>query len=293
MRSLAILVSISIAQVKAFMIDTASCKGNDLQFVRDAVNTAFEMSAKAAEQTSSDKRAQGLDPDDVNVMTAIFNPFEMDQNAGYLYKAFNGINGMATEFFNDDDLKAANGAEGKEVRRRRYTAIPTISRSATMANGTTPVVYSAAPDNPPPLKEDPHKVCAQDFGANIKPDAFMFTTTTEHALYDQVTICPWFLDYYNSKSFRQMRDLGHGKSAMWVKVSRAIKLDKWVAKIKYTPIDNVGLFDKVMLHEFMHTKAGGKQIDVNEWGGYGRNNSSLPPLPVANGLRMEKLSRAW
>lgn len=46
--------------------------------------------------------------------------------------------------------------------------------------------------------------------------------------------------------------------------------DKWITNRKYTPIDLVSLWDKVMLHEMTHTKAGGLKEDVGGFGGYGK-----------------------
>lgn len=92
-----------------------------------------------------------------------------------------------------------------------------------------------------------------------------YTVTPNAALkYNQIQICPWFLQYAMKKDPAFQNQI---KPDLIPRL--AVKLDEWVTKIVYTPIDLLGLFDKVMVHEMTHTRAGGRLDDVGGFGGYG------------------------
>jgi hypothetical protein len=77
----------------------------------------------------------------------------------------------------------------------------------------------------------------------------IYKSYTKDGMYDQVTICPWFLDYWTKKDKKTMEEIGHGDSANLVVFSRAITLPALVTFFKYTLIDKLSSFEKILLHE--------------------------------------------
>lgn len=62
----------------------------------------------------------------------------------------------------------------------------------------------------------------------------------------------------------------------------ALKLNEFVTDKWYTPVDLIMLFDKVMLHELTHTRAGTETIDVGGRSGYGWKSCSALSTVVTN-----------
>ncbi|KAL3429082.1 hypothetical protein BDV09DRAFT_180936 [Aspergillus tetrazonus] len=93
----------------------------------------------------------------------------------------------------------------------------------------------------------------------------------------EITFCPWFLEYGMKRKYKTFSSWWKDKSAVtWAKL--ATLLDKWITNRYYTPIDLVSLFDKVILHELMHTRgATGPDkfipVDVGGRDGYGWKNA--------------------
>lgn len=101
---------------------------------------------------------------------------------------------------------------------------------------------------------------------NCQKDIFMYTYTFKrHA--DSIQICPWFLQYIKGKKFQTVRGV-----TQWRAFLAVVGVDKLITKVKYRPIDLLSLWDKVMLHEMMHTTAGYEKKDIDEFGGYGWKN---------------------
>ncbi|KAI0883960.1 uncharacterized protein GGS22DRAFT_195095 [Annulohypoxylon maeteangense] len=97
-------------------------------------------------------------------------------------------------------------------------------------------------------------------------NAFMYTDTFENKP-DVIQMCPWFLQYVRAKKYHTTQDLTSTRAKLAV-----AGLDKLITKMLYRPIDLLTLWDKCMLHEMMHTKAGGLKDDVNGFSGYGWKN---------------------
>lgn len=96
--------------------------------------------------------------------------------------------------------------------------------------------------------------------------AFMYTQAwAKH--WDVIQVCPWFLEYATAKKYRTNADTTTLKAFLAAK-----GLDDLITDRVYTPIDLLALWDKSMLHEFMHTKAGSTKEDVGGFGGYGWKN---------------------
>lgn len=62
--------------------------------------------------------------------------------------------------------------------------------------------------------------------------------------YDQIQLCPWFLDYAMSKDFRFKKSI---TPSLWGAL--AVRAGNWLSNRWYTPIDLLSLFDKVLIHE--------------------------------------------
>ncbi|OCK74168.1 hypothetical protein K432DRAFT_311268, partial [Lepidopterella palustris CBS 459.81] len=95
--------------------------------------------------------------------------------------------------------------------------------------------------------------------------------------YDQIQICPWFLEYAMKDSYRFKNDV---KADLLARM--ALKLDELVTDKWYTPVDLIMLFDKVTLHELTHTWAGTETIDVGGRSGYGWKNYRALSTVVTN-----------
>lgn len=95
--------------------------------------------------------------------------------------------------------------------------------------------------------------------------------------YDQIQICPWFLEYAMKDSYRFKTDV---KADLLARM--ALKLNEFVTDKWYTPVDLIMLFDKVMLHELTHTRAGTETIDVGGRSGYGWKNCRALSTVVTN-----------
>lgn len=78
-------------------------------------------------------------------------------------------------------------------------------------------------------------------------------------------MCPWFTEYAMAKKYKTFKDIRGLRSFM-----STIGADKLIQNIVYTPIDLFSLWDKVMVHEMMHTKAGGGQRDKEGVHSYGK-----------------------
>lgn len=141
-----------------------------------------------------------------------------------------------------------------------------------------------------PLKEDPNEVVIfcdlKRLGRKLKDplhywdnkagqavgmsdgcgSSFMYTQTFT-GQFDVIQVCPWFLEYTVAKKYHTNADIKTLKAFLAVK-----GLDNLFAKFLYTEIDLLGLWDKAMLHEFMHTKPGGTKDDVKGFSGYGWKN---------------------
>lgn len=105
--------------------------------------------------------------------------------------------------------------------------------------------------------------------------AFAYTYRAKHKP-NFIQMCPWFLEYAKEKQWRT------GESIKNVRAKLAVKgADQWITNRKYTPVDLLSLWDKVMLHEMAHTRAGGLKDDVGGTKGYGRGlhySRTLTPL---------------
>ncbi|KAF2002591.1 hypothetical protein P154DRAFT_532821 [Amniculicola lignicola CBS 123094] len=87
---------------------------------------------------------------------------------------------------------------------------------------------------------------------------------TNPAMPSIIQICPWFLEYGMEKDPQFQSRIEPG-----IVARLALKLDEYITGKWYTPIDLFGLFDKVLVHEMTHTRAGMETHDVNGFGGYG------------------------
>ncbi|KAI1394927.1 hypothetical protein F4819DRAFT_227746 [Hypoxylon fuscum] len=97
-------------------------------------------------------------------------------------------------------------------------------------------------------------------------NAFMYTDTFLYKP-DAIQICPWFLEYVKAKKYHTTKDLTSTRAKLAV-----AGVDKLITKVLYRPIDLLTLWDKCMLHEMTHTKAGGSKKDINNFSGYGWKN---------------------
>ncbi|SPO03656.1 uncharacterized protein DNG_06339 [Cephalotrichum gorgonifer] len=86
---------------------------------------------------------------------------------------------------------------------------------------------------------------------------------------DTIQICPWFLDYAMQQKAQFRGQFKPGKIATMITKLKLDRLATWVA---YTPVDLFQLFDKVIVHELSHTRAGGQLDDVGGFSGYGWKN---------------------
>ncbi|KAL4744410.1 hypothetical protein BDW72DRAFT_199618 [Aspergillus terricola var. indicus] len=111
----------------------------------------------------------------------------------------------------------------------------------------------------------------------------------------EITFCPYFLQYGMKRKYNTFGAWWKDKSAAtWGFL--ATKLDRLVTNRKYTPIDLVSLFDKVILHELMHTRgaegAPSQRFipeDVNDREGYGWKNAKRL-APVVTDLTTDPLT---
>jgi hypothetical protein len=76
--------------------------------------------------------------------------------------------------------------------------------------------------------------------------------------HDIIQICPWFMEYALYQKTKSMADLHHLRSRLAV-----LGGAKLVKMALYKDIDLLNLPDKVLLHEMLHTKSGGKKDDVD------------------------------
>ncbi|KAK2601891.1 hypothetical protein QQS21_004578 [Conoideocrella luteorostrata] len=86
---------------------------------------------------------------------------------------------------------------------------------------------------------------------------------------DSLQVCPWFLAYAIKQDFQFQNQFRPGVLGSMIS---ALKLDRLATWVKYTPVDLLQLFDKVMVHELSHTRRGGKTVDVGGYKGYGWKN---------------------
>lgn len=96
--------------------------------------------------------------------------------------------------------------------------------------------------------------------------SFMYTQTFE-GQFDVIQVCPWFLEYAVAKKYHTTPEITKLKAYVAVK-----GVDDFISKQIYTFIDLLSLWDKTMLHEFMHTKPGATKEDVKGFIGYGWKN---------------------
>lgn len=82
---------------------------------------------------------------------------------------------------------------------------------------------------------------------------------------DIIQICPWFTDYAMAKKYKTFKNIETFRGLFSI-----VGLDKVLTKFIYTPVDLFSLWDKVFLHEMMHTKAGDTLQDKEEIHSYGR-----------------------
>lgn len=112
----------------------------------------------------------------------------------------------------------------------------------------------------------------------------------ENKGYFQIQICPWFLDYASNAPFKWTSGI---LRQLWAKLTPI----RWIgrplaAKLVYTAVDSVSLFEKVLIHEvsgFVHTTYLSKNLqmthaypdrrvqtsDVGGISGYGKNSWKL------------------
>ncbi|KAJ4305550.1 hypothetical protein N0V90_001081 [Kalmusia sp. IMI 367209] len=115
---------------------------------------------------------------------------------------------------------------------------------------------------------DPPKECKTPLTLNPNEgimDSVTFAFTLTGGKWSTITFCPWFLDYVNRKGLFKSYNIATWAVGKWL---RAQKMMENIAEQHFTPIDLVAMFDKMVLHELMHSIDNLGKTDVEGYKGY-------------------------
>ncbi|KAK4503189.1 hypothetical protein PRZ48_006617 [Zasmidium cellare] len=226
----------------AYKVDS-SCSGSDASLMKTAAEQAFDMASQAYDAlTMTGIRDSNVDRL-VELLFCREGQSAADLDTSALINSFLGIKSMRNE-------NADPGNNPDEV-----VIYCDMERLEERDDGWYDTVTGIALEDPPDheLQECRDK----------KDRTLMYTWVPENEDQQpigpgQVTICPWFLQYSRQLKYKTFKDI----SSKYLKALFQIPLS--TTKLgPFEPIDTVNLLDKVLLHEFTHTVAGGRTLDVN------------------------------
>ncbi|KAF2491698.1 hypothetical protein BU16DRAFT_594765 [Lophium mytilinum] len=273
-----------INPITGYMIDPVSCTGDDLTFVRDGMNAAFQMADNAFQETQGslhektlelirwllpkhtiDKYTSGQMQDGVADINEAGIPFAgknvhfttESMPINWILEVFGGIISMRNEVsderrMNTMDVKVFCNTDRYKKRDDNLWWDEDIEEVMTGGDEDTPVTESPG---------------ARCYAKVNQIPTVMFTS--EGPDYDLITICPPFLAIAKKRKWK-LSD-GFGRSFL-AKVASYMNLPTLYSKLKFSPIDLMSLFEKTLVHELTHTQAGGDKDDVEGFDSYGWKN---------------------
>ncbi|KAI0538386.1 hypothetical protein GGR58DRAFT_501220 [Xylaria digitata] len=230
-----------------YLIDPVSCAG-DYQFVKDMVEQAFSMA---------------------NIDLASVNTVPIDPDASWLLQELFNLQGNAAKTLIETAF-APSTPNNKGERTGILSFQDEITGDIESLGINEVVVFCDQSRLKTRIKDPFHLYDSKAKRAvsitNPCLGAFMYTQTFD-LHWDTIQICPWFLEYAKAKKYKTSKDISSWRAKLAVKGH-----DELITKKFYTPIDLMNLWDKCMLHEMMHTKAGLSKQDVGGFTGYGWKN---------------------
>ncbi|KAF1846476.1 uncharacterized protein K460DRAFT_406679 [Cucurbitaria berberidis CBS 394.84] len=217
--------------VHGYMIDQ-DC-GEDTQFVKDRIDTAFRLIANAVTELNRDPINVDVDDWHNELFGRRFDP----EYTGIIKKRFVALSRLSQHNNNDQTSIAQN-----IVDVRVYCTVKRIGKNkeGIYINKDRNVAYE---------KGDLSKPGGRFGNCYDIKDPTMMVTLTAGKEFSEIQICPWYLRKARGFKFKDLADIPASIYSALGKVAIPT-----MAKLKYTPIDIFLLMDKVIVHELTHTE---------------------------------------